>query len=139
MHKTSSLAYCSTLLTIRIHALYIYITAPVANVNLALISCCCDPGDMWSGSEGGVIKIWPWESIEKSLSLKPEERHMAALLVERSCIDLRSQVTVNGVCSISSQDVKCLLADNFRARVWCAGSLSFSLWLVFDLIDSLHM
>ncbi|BBH07339.1 Endonuclease/exonuclease/phosphatase family protein [Prunus dulcis] len=85
-------------------------------------------GDMWSGSEGGVIKIWPWESIEKSLSLKPEERHMAALLVERSCIDLRSQVTVNGVCSISSQDVKCLASDNFRAKVWCAGSLSFSLW-----------
>nr|XP_011464429.1 PREDICTED: type I inositol 1,4,5-trisphosphate 5-phosphatase 12 isoform X2 [Fragaria vesca subsp. vesca] len=85
-------------------------------------------GDMWSGSEGGVIKIWPWESIEKSLSLKPEERHMAALLVERSCIDLRSQVTVNGVCSISSQDVKGLLSDNFRARVWCTGSMSFSLW-----------
>ncbi|XP_062026757.1 type I inositol polyphosphate 5-phosphatase 12 isoform X2 [Rosa rugosa] len=85
-------------------------------------------GDMWSGSEGGVIKIWPWESIEKSLSLKPEERHMAALLVERSCIDLRSQVTVNGVCSISSQDVKCLLSDNFRAKVWCTGSMSFSLW-----------
>lgn len=93
---------------------------------------------MWSGSEGGVIKIWPWESIEKSLSLKPEERHMAALLVERSCIDLRSQVTVNGVCSISSQDVKGLLSDNFRARVWCTGSMSFSLWLVFDLIRNLH-
>ncbi|RXI05522.1 hypothetical protein DVH24_017564 [Malus domestica] len=85
-------------------------------------------GDMWSGSEGGVIKIWPWETVEKSLSLKPEERHMAALLVERSGIDLRSQVTVNGVCSISSQDVKCLLSDDFRAKVWCTGSMSFSLW-----------
>ncbi|KAL5583576.1 hypothetical protein UlMin_016018 [Ulmus minor] len=85
-------------------------------------------GDLWSGSEGGVIRIWPWDSIEKSLSLKPEERYMAALLVERSFIDLRSQVTVNGVCSISSQDVKCLLSDNARAKVWCAGTLSFSLW-----------
>ncbi|KAJ1400419.1 WD40/YVTN repeat-like-containing domain superfamily [Sesbania bispinosa] len=85
-------------------------------------------GDLWSGSEGGVIKIWPWESVEKSLSLSPEERHMAALLVERSFIDLRSQVTVNGVCSISSQEVKCLLSDHVRARVWCAGPLSFSLW-----------
>lgn len=85
-------------------------------------------GDIWSGSEGGVIRIWPWESIEKSLSLKPEERYMAALLVERSFVDLRAQVTVNGVCSISSQDVKCLVADNARAKVWCAGSLSFSLW-----------
>lgn len=87
-------------------------------------------GDLWSGSDGGVIKIWPWESIEKSLSLKSEERYMAALLVERSYIDLRNKVTVNGVCSISSQDVKCLLSDHARAKVWCAGSLSFSLWYV---------
>lgn len=85
-------------------------------------------GDIWSGSEGGAIKIWSWEAIEKSLSLSPEERHMAALLVERSGIDLRSQVTVNGVCSISSSDVKCLLSDNVRSKVWAAGSLSFSLW-----------
>lgn len=87
-----------------------------------------DIGDLWSGGEGGVIKIWPWESIEKSLSLKPEEKHMAALLVERSFIDLRAQVTVNGACSISSSDVKCLLSDNMRAKVWCAQPVSFSLW-----------
>ncbi|KAJ9701796.1 hypothetical protein PVL29_006951 [Vitis rotundifolia] len=85
-------------------------------------------GDLWSGSEGGVIKIWPWESMEKSLSLTQEERHMAALLVERSFIDLRSQVTVNGVCNISSSDVKCLVSDKVRAKVWCAGAVSFSLW-----------
>ena len=53
---------------------------------------------------------------------------MAALLVERSFVDLRSQVSVNGVCSISSQDIKCLLSDNVRAKVWSAGSMSFSLW-----------
>ncbi|CAL0313156.1 unnamed protein product [Lupinus luteus] len=85
-------------------------------------------GDLWSGSEGGAIKIWPWESVEKSLSLSPEERHMAALLVERSFIDLRSQVTINGVCSISSQDVKCFLSDHIKGRVWCVCPLSFSLW-----------
>ncbi|TXG56035.1 hypothetical protein EZV62_017348 [Acer yangbiense] len=85
-------------------------------------------GDLWSGGEGGIIKIWPWESIEKSLSLKPEEKHMAALLVERSFIDLRSQVTVNGACSISSSDIKCLISDLVRAKVWCAQPLFFSLW-----------
>ncbi|KAJ6289560.1 hypothetical protein OIU76_025390 [Salix suchowensis] len=63
-------------------------------------------GDLWSGSENGVIRIWQWDAIEKSLSLSSEEKHMAALLVERACIDLRSQVTVNGACSISSSDVK---------------------------------
>lgn len=87
-------------------------------------------GDLWTGFEGGVIKIWPWETIEKSLSLSPEEKHMAALLVERSFIDLKSQVTVNGVCSISSSDVKCLLADNVRGKVWAVGALSFSKWFV---------
>uniref|UniRef100_A0A3Q7JU49 MSP domain-containing protein n=1 Tax=Solanum lycopersicum TaxID=4081 RepID=A0A3Q7JU49_SOLLC len=69
-------------------------------------------GDIWSGSEGGNIRVWPWESIHKSLSLSSEERHMAALLVERSIVDLKSQVTVNGVCNISSSDVKCLLSDH---------------------------
>lgn len=86
---------------------------------------------MWSGSEGGVIKIWPWESIEKSLSFKPAERHMAALLVERSAFDLRSQVTVNGTCSISSAEIKSLLADNVRAKVWAVQPQSFSLWYIF--------
>ncbi|CAA0169004.1 unnamed protein product [Arabidopsis thaliana] len=85
-------------------------------------------GDMWSCSEGGVIKIWPWDTLEKSLLLKPEEKHMAALLVERSAIDLRSQVTVNGTCSISSSEVKFLLADSVRAKVWAVQSLSFSIW-----------
>ncbi|XP_007026500.2 PREDICTED: type I inositol polyphosphate 5-phosphatase 12 isoform X2 [Theobroma cacao] len=85
-------------------------------------------GDLWSGGEGGAIKIWPWESIEKSLSLRPEEKHMAALLVERSFIDLKNQVTVNGNCSISSSDIKCLISDHVRAKVWCSQPLSFSLW-----------
>ncbi|KAJ4960254.1 hypothetical protein NE237_020164 [Protea cynaroides] len=85
-------------------------------------------GDLWTGGEGGVIKIWPWETIEKSFSLTVEERHMAALLVERSYIDLKSQVTINGVCSISSSDVKYLLSDNARAKMWSAGQQSFALW-----------
>ncbi|XP_021752016.1 type I inositol polyphosphate 5-phosphatase 13-like isoform X1 [Chenopodium quinoa] len=93
---------------------------------LAMIMSCY--GDLWSGGEGGVIKVWPWDSIEKSLSLSAEEKHMAALLVERANVDLRSQVTVNGVCNISSSDIKAMLSDHARGRVWCATSLSFSLW-----------
>ncbi|KAL1221175.1 Type II inositol polyphosphate 5-phosphatase 14 [Cardamine amara subsp. amara] len=85
-------------------------------------------GDMWSCSDGGVIKIWTFDSLEKSLVLKPAEKHMAALLVERSGIDLRSQVTVNGTCSISSSDVKFLLVDTVRAKVWAVQHLSFSIW-----------
>lgn len=95
--------------------------------------CSLCSGDIWSGSEGGVIKIWPWEAIEKSLSLPREERHMAALSVERSYIDLRSQLSANGFSNIVTSDVKYLLSDNSRAKVWSAGYLSFALWYVLVL------
>lgn len=88
----------------------------------------CDPGDLWSGSEGGVIMIWPWESIEKAISLTLEERHLAALLVERSYIDLRSQLTGNGVFYIFTSDVKHMWSDHSGSKVWSAGYLSFALW-----------
>lgn len=85
-------------------------------------------GDLWSCSEGGMIKIWTWETMEKSLSIRLEEKHMAALLVEKSGIDLKAQVTVNGNCSISSSEVKSLIADNVRSKVWAAQLHTFSLW-----------
>ncbi|KAG0465609.1 hypothetical protein HPP92_019773 [Vanilla planifolia] len=62
------------------------------------------------------------------LSLSVEERHMAALLVERSCVDLKSLVTVEGECPLSNANVTYLLTDNSRARVWSGGSLSFAIW-----------
>ncbi|KAE7997704.1 hypothetical protein FH972_002311 [Carpinus fangiana] len=93
-------------------------------LSLAITSC----GDMWSGLEGGIIKIWPWEAIEKALSLTNEERHMASLMVERSYIDLRNQFNVNGFSNIFTSDVKYLLSDNSRGKVWSAGYQSFALW-----------
>ncbi|KAL3323642.1 hypothetical protein AABB24_038013 [Solanum stoloniferum] len=86
-------------------------------------------GDLWSGSEGGSIKIWPWEGMEKSIALINEERHMAALSIERSYVDLRSQVMHNGTGnSIFSVDVKYMLSDRSGAKVWTAGYVSFALW-----------
>ncbi|CAN0843651.1 Type II inositol polyphosphate 5-phosphatase 15 [Linum grandiflorum] len=85
-------------------------------------------GDLWSGSESGAIKIWPWEAIEKSFSYTPAERHVAALLVERSYIDLRGQFNVNGLSNALTSDVMYLLSDNFKAKVWSASYLSFALW-----------
>ncbi|KAJ8637470.1 hypothetical protein MRB53_011737 [Persea americana] len=75
-------------------------------------------GDIWLGPEGGAVKVWPWESLEKSLDQTSEVRHIVALKMERTCIDLRNQVTVNGVCQLSSSDIKHLLFDNTRAKVW---------------------
>lgn len=85
-------------------------------------------GDLWSGSEGGAIKIWPWEAIETSLSLPTEQRPKAALLVERSFIDPRTQLPPNAFGNVLNSDVKYLLSDNSRAKVWTAGYLSFALW-----------
>ncbi|KZV37306.1 hypothetical protein F511_16455 [Dorcoceras hygrometricum] len=86
-------------------------------------------GDIWSGSEGGAIKIWPWEAVEKSLSITIGERNMAALLIERSYIDPISQVTLNGTYSnIFTSDVKYMLSDHAGAKVWSAGFQSFALW-----------
>ncbi|KAL2539720.1 Type II inositol 1 [Abeliophyllum distichum] len=88
-------------------------------------------GDLWSGSEGGAIKIWTWEAIEKSLALTIGERHMAALLIERSYIDLRSQAALNGVGASNNMftsDVKYMLSDHCGAKVWSAGYMSFALW-----------
>ncbi|PRQ41481.1 putative phosphoinositide 5-phosphatase transcription factor WD40-like family [Rosa chinensis] len=93
---------------------------------LSLVISCY--GDLWSGSEGGVIKIWPWEAIEKALSLTIEERHMSSLLVERSYIDPWTQVAVNGFTNVLTSDVRYLLSDSSSAKVWSAGYLSFALW-----------
>ncbi|XP_071705954.1 type II inositol polyphosphate 5-phosphatase 15-like isoform X2 [Rutidosis leptorrhynchoides] len=86
-------------------------------------------GDLWSGSEGGSIIVWPWEAIEKAQLLTKEEKHMASLIIERSYIDLKNQVTTNGIsCSILSADVKYLLSDHSGAKVWSAGPMSSALW-----------
>ncbi|KAG9129412.1 hypothetical protein Leryth_018474 [Lithospermum erythrorhizon] len=86
-------------------------------------------GDLWTGSENGAIKIWPWEAIEKSLMVTIEERHMSALLIERSYIDLRSQVVLNGPgCGIFASDVKHMFSDRCAGRVWSASYISYALW-----------
>nr|XP_043632597.1 type II inositol polyphosphate 5-phosphatase 15 isoform X2 [Erigeron canadensis] len=86
-------------------------------------------GDLWSGSEGGSIVVWPWESLEKAYMLTKEEKHMSSLVIERSYIDLKNQVTTKGIsCSVLTADVKYLLSDHSGAKVWSAGPLSFALW-----------
>ena len=83
---------------------------------------------MWSGSEGGVIKVWYGEAIEKSLVSQREEKRKTSFLVERSSIDLRDMVSDGGACPLPAVDVKLLLSDNSRSKVWSAGYLSFALW-----------
>ncbi|KAJ3675697.1 hypothetical protein LUZ60_004739 [Juncus effusus] len=85
-------------------------------------------GELWSGSEGGSIKVWSSEAIKESLCLKKEEKSKAYVLFERSCIDLRSLVSENGTCPVPTVDVKILMCDNDGSKVWSGGYLSFILW-----------
>ncbi|CAM0945760.1 unnamed protein product [Alopecurus aequalis] len=85
-------------------------------------------GDLWSGSEVGIIKVWYGEAIEKSLALQRDEKCKTSLLVERSFIDLWTMVSDGGACPLPAVDVKLLLSDNSRSKVWSAGYLSFALW-----------
>ncbi|PWZ26288.1 hypothetical protein Zm00014a_018244 [Zea mays] len=85
-------------------------------------------GEIWSGSEGGAIKAWPWDTIAKSLSFTSGERHNAASLVEKSYIDLRNHATIGNMCSLPAADVKHMLADNCRAKIWSLTSMTFALW-----------
>jgi hypothetical protein len=87
-----------------------------------------ETGEIWSGSEGGAIKAWPWEALAKCLSSTPEEIHEAASLVEKSYIDLRNHATVGNMCSLPTADVKHMLADHCRLKVWSVTSMTFALW-----------
>ncbi|KAK4780253.1 hypothetical protein SAY87_016359 [Trapa incisa] len=85
-------------------------------------------GDLWSGSEAGSIKIWPWDAIERSLSMTAEERHIAVSSLERSYIDPRNHVKQNGLNNSLGADVKHLLSVPSKGRVWSASYSSFTLW-----------
>jgi len=92
-----------------------------------------ETGEIWSGSEGGIMKAWPWDAIAKSLSLTLEGKDMASLLVEKAYIDLRNNATVGNMCSLPAADVKHMLADHCRAKIWSITSMTFALW--YALID----
>jgi hypothetical protein len=87
-----------------------------------------ETGEIWSGSEGGVIKAWPWDTIAKSLSFTSGISHKAVSLVEKSYIDLRNHATIGNLCSLLAADVKHMLADSCRAKVWRLTSMTFALW-----------
>ncbi|XP_061364661.1 uncharacterized protein LOC133308088 [Gastrolobium bilobum] len=55
---------------------------------------------------------------------------MAAITAERSYVDLRSQLSTNGFSNMLTSDVKYLVSDNSRAKVWSAGYFSFALCIL---------
>ncbi|WOK97459.1 type II inositol polyphosphate 5-phosphatase 15-like [Canna indica] len=89
-------------------------------------------GEVWSGSEGGAITAWSWKIIFKAFSMRNEERNQASALIERYSVDLRSLVTVGGMCPLPTADIKYLLSDNFSSKVWSSSDFSFALWYHFN-------
>ncbi|XP_050206188.1 type II inositol polyphosphate 5-phosphatase 15-like [Mercurialis annua] len=85
-------------------------------------------GDLWSGSEAGALRIWPWEAIHKSFSLTKQQRHIASLSLERSFIDPKTQLSLAGFCNALNSDIRYLLSDHSGANVWSVSYLSFALW-----------
>ncbi|KAL8465161.1 hypothetical protein ACS0TY_034598 [Phlomoides rotata] len=105
-----------------------------AEVPAAALCVVGDGGNrvVWSGHRDGRIICWtPWLTV----LMTTRERHMASLLVERSYIDLRSQVTQNGTCcNFFTSDDKYMLSDHVGAMVWTASYLSFALWIYSSLL-----
>ncbi|KAM0935796.1 putative inositol-polyphosphate 5-phosphatase transcription factor WD40-like family [Dioscorea sansibarensis] len=97
------------------------VLAWVAHRSAVLSMAISANGELWSGFEGGVIKVWPWEAIEKSLSKGSD-------IVERSYMDLRNLVNVGGVCALPAADIKYLLSDHCRSKMWSGGYQTFALW-----------
>ncbi|CAO2836030.1 unnamed protein product [Amaranthus hypochondriacus] len=55
-------------------------------------------------------------------------KDIASLVHERSYVDLKSEVAINGVCYMFLSNVKCLVSNHSTTMVWSAGVLSFVLW-----------
>lgn len=85
-------------------------------------------GELWTGSENGVLRAWPWEATEKALSLAAKESHVAVLSMERSYIDLRRHGVPVGTCGLLDSDIRYLLCDHSTGRVWSGGFFSLALW-----------
>lgn len=85
-------------------------------------------GELWTGSENGVLRAWPWEANERALSLAAKESHVAVLTMERSYVDLRRHGAPVGTCGLLDSDVRFLLSDHSAGRVWSGGFFSLALW-----------
>jgi len=91
--------------------------------------CTLVPGELWTGSEIGGMRAWPWEVAEKALFTDLRNNFSNVYLMEGSCIDLRSRVATTGA-SILNTDIRFLVSDHSRGRVWSGGSYSLAVWYI---------
>lgn len=92
---------------------------------LSMVVTSC--GELWTGSEIGGMRAWPWEVAEKALFTDLRNNFSTVYLMEGSCIDLRSRVATTGA-SILNTDIRFLVSDHSRGRVWSGGSYSLAVW-----------
>ncbi|XP_024524008.1 type II inositol polyphosphate 5-phosphatase 15 [Selaginella moellendorffii] len=85
-------------------------------------------GELWTGSDGGAIRAWPWETTSHALCRAEEETMSAASLMARSYVDLRARGTAAGATSLANTDVYFLLSEHANGRVWSGGPLALAIW-----------
>lgn len=85
-------------------------------------------GELWTGSDNGSIRAWPWDVIAHAFSSSEESVHIGASLVATSYIDLKTRAAAAGASSLSATDVRFLIAEHSQCRVWSGGSHLLAMW-----------
>lgn len=85
-------------------------------------------GELWTGSENGSLRAWPWDVIAHALSSSGDSIHNMPSTVAASYIDLRSRGAAAGASSLINSDVRFLIAEHSTCRVWSGGSYLLALW-----------
>ncbi len=84
-------------------------------------------GELWVGSESGLINVWPCEATSGGLVHGQEDEMMAALFFARLCLPLRGLITGNNP---SQTELYFLVAEHSAGRMWAGGILYITLWYV---------
>jgi len=83
-------------------------------------------GELWVGSESGLINVWPCEATSSGL-IGQEDEMIAALFFARLCVSLCGLIIGNN----PSQTELCfLVAEDSTGRMWAGGILYITLWYV---------
>ncbi|CAM6046137.1 unnamed protein product [Sphagnum compactum] len=82
-------------------------------------------GELWVGSESGLINVWPCEATSGGLVHGQEDEMIAALFFARLCMPLRGLITGNNP---SQTELYFLVAEHSAGRIWAGGILYITLW-----------
>eukprot|EP00850_Spirogloea_muscicola_P011526 SM000072S21160 [mRNA] locus=s72:58403:64831:- [translate_table: standard] len=86
-------------------------------------------GELWTGSEHGSIRAWPWEFASRALKTAARGDSSAASFLAQAGQDVRGQVALGSNSSgLVHSDVRFLVADRANGRVWSGGFHCIAIW-----------